>query len=42
MNALFSQLLRQSLAAGWVILALLLLRPFLKKVPKFGLAEKAT
>ena len=35
MNALFSQLLRQSLAAGWVILALLLLRPFLKKVPKF-------
>ena len=27
MNALFSQLLRQSLAAGWVILALLLLRP---------------
>ena len=34
MNALFSQLARQSMAAGWMILALLLLRPLLKKVPK--------
>ena len=35
MNALFSQLLRQSLTAGWIILALLALRPLLKKVPRW-------
>lgn len=35
MNALFSQLLHQSLTAGWIILALLALRPLLKKVPRW-------
>lgn len=35
MNALFSQLLRQSLTAGWIILALVALRPLLKKAPRW-------
>ncbi len=34
MEQFVSQLARQSLAAGWVILALLVLRPLLKKLPR--------
>lgn len=34
MEQFISQLARQSVAAGWVILALVLLRPLLKKLPR--------
>lgn len=34
MEQLFYDLARQSLTAGWIVLALLLLRPLLKKVPR--------
>ena len=35
MNALVNQLLRQSLTGGWMILALVLLRPLIKKLPRW-------
>ncbi len=35
MNALFLQVLNLSLAAGWMVLAVLLLRVLLKKAPKW-------
>ena len=34
MQAFFYNLARQSLTAGWLILALLALRPLLKKAPR--------
>ena len=35
MNHFFTQLVRQSLTGGWIILALLLLRPLIKKLPRW-------
>ena len=35
MNAFVSQLARQSLTGGWMILALVLLRPLIKKLPRW-------
>ena len=35
MNALVNQLLRQSLTGGWMILALVVLRPLIKKLPRW-------
>ena len=35
MNNFFTQLVRQSLTGGWIILALLLLRPLIKKLPRW-------
>ena len=35
MNALVTQLLRQSLTGGWMILVLVLLRPLIKKLPRW-------
>lgn len=35
MNALFTQLLRQSLTGGWMILVLVLLRPLVKRLPRW-------
>lgn len=35
MRALFLQFLRMGISAGWLVLALVLLRPFLKKLPKW-------
>ena len=35
MNEFFTQLARQSLTGGWMILALILLRPLIKKLPRW-------
>ena len=39
MDALFLEFLNRSLAASWLLLAVLLLRPLLKKAPKNQLRD---